>query len=104
MIVVLTLPVASYLGYQKCIDKRGLSQTRESEWIDEAGSSKCGAYTKYGSIDVDLVSRELLCRNMLANLIRTSCARERDDWYSVFSTASDGIEYRDCMLHLGVDL
>ena len=104
MIIVPAVAVASYLGYQKYIDKRDLSQVRESEWIDEVGSAKCGAYTKYGSNNVDLVSKELFCRNILANQVRISCALERDGWYSVFSTAGDGIKYRDCMLHLGVDL
>jgi len=104
ILFVLTLAVTLYIAYQKTIDKENRHSIHESEWIDEIASSKCGTYTKYGSINVDLVSRELMCRQMLMNQIRMNCSMERDQWYSIFSTSGDGAKYRECVINLEVNL
>lgn len=101
---ILLLAVASYIAYRGAVEKGSRNSLHESEWIDEIGSSKCGSYTKYGSVNIDLVSREMACRQTLTSRIHANCSMERDQWYSVFSTRSDGARYRDCMLNLGNNL
>ena len=104
ILFVLVSAVTVYIAYQEAIDNETQRTVLESQWIDEIGSSKCGAYTKYGSVNYDLVNKEMLCRQVLTNQIRDNCALERDHWFSLFSTMSEGTKYRDCMLHMKVNL
>lgn len=90
--------------YQNAIDDEQQLSILESKWIEEIGSSKCGTYSAYGTSNIELVSKELACRQVLKNRILVHCSMERDHWFSMFSSNSDGMKYRDCMLHLKVDL
>lgn len=99
ILFVLIIAITASFVYWKAIEREHQHSIAESKWIDEIGSSKCGSYTKYGSTDIGLVSKELACRHTFENYVSIYCARERNRWYSIFSD-SDSTEYRDCMFHL----